>query len=101
MSTPITGDWVVDGPTTLRDHDDGLVYLVIRADIDDPESQREVALVAAWDLQGERYAPMIAAVPRLLAACQAVVDRWEHRDLAEATRMRRAAVKAALGPQSE
>ena len=43
-----------------------------------------MALVTAWDLEGERYAQMIAAVPKLMAACQAVVERWEHGDLAEA-----------------
>ena len=38
-----------------------------------------------------------AAVPRLLAACQAVVERWEHGDLAEAARMCSEAVKMARG----
>jgi hypothetical protein len=92
--------WCVDGPTTLYGYDDDLVYMLVRADTDDPDLQREVALVSAWDLEGERYAPMIAAVPKLLAACQAVVDRWEHGDLAEAARMCSEAVKAALGPQA-
>jgi hypothetical protein len=90
-------DWVVDGPTTLHGYDDHLVYMRVRTDTDDPELQRVVALVSAWDLEGERYAHMIAAVPKLLAACQAVVDRWEHGDLAEAARMCQAAVEAALG----
>ena len=85
--------WCVDGPTTLYGYDDDLVYMLVRADTDDPDLQREVALVSAWDLEGERYAPMIAAVPKLLAACQAVVDRWEHGDLAEAARMCSEAVK--------
>ena len=94
------GDWIVGGPTTLQDHDADLAYLVIRTDTDVPDLQRKVALVAAWDLEGERYARMIAAVPKLLAACQAVVDRWEHGDLAEAARLCRAAVEVALGPRS-
>ena len=38
-----------------------------------------------------------AAVPRLLAACQAVVNRWEHGDLAEAARMCNVAADMALG----
>lgn len=37
------------------------------------------------------------AFPRLLAACQAVVARWEHGDLAEAARMCNEAVDMALG----
>jgi hypothetical protein len=89
--------WRVDGPTTLHGYDDDLVYLLIRVDTDDPELGREVALVSAWDLEGERYAHMIAAVPKLLAACQAVVERWEHGDLAEAARMCSEAVETAIG----
>ena len=99
MTTPVLDNWIVDGPTTLYSYDDDLIYMLVRADTDDPDLQREVALVSAWDLEGERYAPMIAAVPKLLAACQAVVDRWEHGDLAEAVRMCGEAVEAALGPQ--
>ena len=87
--------WCVDGPTTLHGRDDDQVYILIRADTDNHELQRVVALVSAWDLEGERYAQMIAAVPKLLAACQAVVDRWEHGDLAEAARMCAAAVQEA------
>jgi len=37
-----------------------------------------------------------AAVPRLLAACQAVVERWEHGDLAEAACMCSEAVQEAM-----
>jgi hypothetical protein len=74
--------------------------MLVSADTDDPELQREVALVGAWDLEGERYARMIAAVPRLLAACQAVVDRWEQGDLAEAARMCREAVQQATSAAS-
>ena len=87
--------WCVDGPTTLHGYDDDLVYILVEADTEDPELQRQVALVSAWDTEGERYAQMIAAVPKLLAACQAVVDRWEHGDLAEAARMCAAAVRQA------
>jgi len=90
-------DWVVDGPTTLHGYDDNLVYMRVRVDTDDPELQRIVALVSARDLEGERYAHMIAAVPKLLAACQAVVDRWEHGDLAEVARMCHAAMETAPG----
>ena len=64
--------WCVDGPTTLHGYDDDLVYILVEADTEDPELQRQVALVSAWDTEGERYAQMIAAVPKLLAACQAV-----------------------------
>ena len=86
MTTPVLDNWIVDGPTTLYGYDDDLVYMLVRADTNDPDLEREVALVSAWDLEGERYARMIAAVPKLLAACRAVVDRWEHGDLAEAAR---------------
>jgi hypothetical protein len=92
--------WRVDGPTTLHGYDDDLVYMLVCADTTDPELQRQVALVSAWDLEGESYARMIAAVPKLLAACQAVVDRWEHGDLAEAARMCEEAVRLATSPQS-
>jgi hypothetical protein len=87
LSNRTSESWCLGSPTTLRGHDTDLVYIVIRVDTDDPELQREVALVGGWDLEGERYARMIAAVPRLLAACQAVVERWEHGDLAKAARM--------------
>jgi hypothetical protein len=86
----------VEGPTTLHGYDDDLVYTLVRADTNDPELQRDVALVGAWDLEGERYAQIIAAVPKLLAACQAVVERWEHGDLAEAARMCSEAVAVAF-----
>jgi hypothetical protein len=42
-----------------------------------------------------------AAVPRLLAACQAVVERWEHGDLAEAARMCSEAANMALAKQCD
>ncbi|MGA2621465.1 MAG: hypothetical protein ABSF26_27900 [Thermoguttaceae bacterium] len=96
MKTAVIGNWVVDGSTTLHGYDDDLVYMRVRADTGDSELQRVVALVGVWDLEGERYAHMIAAVPKLLAACQAVVDRWEHGDLAEAARMCGEAVEAAV-----
>jgi len=92
--------WCVDGPTTLHGHDDDQVYMLVRADTDDPELQREVALVGAWDLEGQRYAQMIAAAPRLVAACRAVVDRWEHGDLADAARMCAEAVRQATSSSS-
>jgi hypothetical protein len=92
--------WCLGGPTTLRGYDDDLVYLLVRADTDDPELQRDVALVGAWDLEGERYARMIVAVPKLLAACQAVVERWEHGNLAEAARMCAEAVRQATSAAS-
>ena len=41
------------------------------------------------------------AVPRLLAACQAVVERWEHGDLAQAARMCCEAVDMALAKQGD
>lgn len=97
LSNQISESWCLAGPTTLHGYDDDLVYLLIRVDTDDPELQRDVALVSAWDLEGERYAQMIAALPKLLAACQAVVDRWEHGDLAESARMCGEAVQQASG----
>jgi hypothetical protein len=94
-STSTLIPWRVDGPTTLHGFDDDLVYMLVCTDTDDPELQRQVALVSAWDVEGENYAPKIAAVPKLLAACQAVVDRWEHGDLAEAARMCAEALRTA------
>jgi hypothetical protein len=99
VTVPILADWIVDGPTTLHGYDDDLIYMLVRTDTDDPELERQIALVSTWDIEGERYAQMIAAVPRLLAACQAVVDCWECGDLAEAARMCADAVTAALGDQ--
>ena len=88
--------WRVDGPTTLHGYDDDLVYMLVCADTGDPELQRQVALVSAWDLEGEGYAGMIAAVPKLLAACQAVVANWEQGDLAQAARLCAEAVQTAI-----
>ena len=48
------------------------------------------------DGKGQRYARMIDAFPKLLAACQAVLARWEEGDLAEAARMCSEAVETAL-----
>lgn len=93
-STPIP--WRVDGPTTLHGYDDDSVYMLVCADTDDPDLWREVALVATQDLEGEGYARIIAAVPRLLAACRAVVERWEQGDLAEAAQMCAEAVRLAM-----
>jgi len=87
MSPDAAIDWIVDGPTTLHGFDPDLVYVVVRTNTDDAELQRQIALVSTWDVEGERYAQMIVALPKLMAACQAVVDRWEHGDLAEAVRM--------------
>jgi hypothetical protein len=87
--------WCLGGPTTLHGYDHDSVYMLVRADTDDPELQRNVALVGAWDLEGERYARTIAAVPKLLAACQVVVERWQHGNLAEAARMCAEAVQQA------
>jgi hypothetical protein len=42
-----------------------------------------------------------AAIPKMLAACQAVVDRWEHGDLAEAVRMCSDAVDMALAKHGD
>ena len=40
---------------------------------------------------------VMAAAPRLLAACRMVIDRWESGDLAEAARACTEAVKLARG----
>ena len=87
MSHRKLSEWSIDGPTTLSGSDDDARYLVIRADINDPDNEREVALVGAWDLEGEWNAQLIAAAPKMYAACQAVIQRWETGDLAEAARM--------------
>ncbi|MGA2617893.1 MAG: hypothetical protein ABSF26_09795 [Thermoguttaceae bacterium] len=53
-------------------------------------------LEADWEGAGP-IARKILAVNDLLGACQAVVQRWEHGDLAEAARMCAAAIAKALG----
>ena len=88
--------WRVAGPTTLHGFDDDLPYIEVRAENADPDLQRQIALVSAWDVEGERFAPMIAALPNLLAACQAVVANWEQGDLAQAARLCAEAVKMAM-----
>jgi hypothetical protein len=97
MCECVSNDWAVEGPTTLHKHEDDLTYLVIRARTNEPDTKRKIALVGAWDVEGENLAQLIAACPRLLAACQAVVERWEHGDLAEAARMCHTAVTLATG----
>lgn len=99
-SVPTLESWCISGPATLHGYEDDLVYLLIQADTDDPERQREVALVGAWDLEGERYARIIAAAPKLVAACQSVVERWEHGDLAAAAQMCDEAVRQAMGTEA-
>jgi hypothetical protein len=73
-----------EGPTTLHNYEDDLTYLVVRARTNNPDTTREIALVGAWDVEGENLARLIAACQRLLAACQAVVERWEHGDVQKA-----------------
>lgn len=46
-------------------------------------------------------ARLIAAAPELLEACRAVVERWEHGDLAEAARMCDAAIASATGAEGQ
>lgn len=88
--------WRMDGTTTLRGLEDNLPYIRVCADTANPGLHRQIALVSAWDAEGEGYAHAIAALPKLLAACQAVVARWEHGDLAEAARQCAEAVKMAI-----
>jgi hypothetical protein len=76
--------WRVEGVTTVEDW----VYMIVCADdLDDPNFPRQVALVGAWDLEGEENAQLIAAAPRLFEACRAVADSGENGDLAGAVRM--------------
>ncbi|MCE9565992.1 MAG: hypothetical protein K8U57_28545 [Planctomycetes bacterium] len=49
-------------------------------------------------LQLDGRARLHAAADNLLLACQMVVDRWEHGNLAEAARACRDAVAEAIGP---
>jgi hypothetical protein len=44
------------------------------------------------NLEAEANACLIAAAPKLLAACRMIVDRWERGDLAEAARACSAAI---------
>ena len=82
-----TGDsWSIQGPTTLQGRDTDLAYLVVYLDADDPDERREIALVGAWDVEGEHNARLVAAVPKLLAACRAVVHGCEQGDPVEAVR---------------
>ncbi len=89
--------WRVEGPTTLHGFDDDLVYIEISADTDNPDLKRQIALVSAWDAVGERLAPIIAALPKMLNACRAIVAKWEWGDLAEAARLCADAVNVAIG----
>ena len=56
-------------------------------------------IVTGEDLGPKNSCPMSEPDARMLAsalnACQAAVDRWEHGDLAEAARLRAAAVEDA------
>ena len=82
-----TGDsWSIQGPTTLQGRDTDLSYLVVCLDADDPDKKREIALVGAWDVEGEHNARLVAASPKLLDTCRAVVHGWEQGKLAEAVR---------------
>ena len=78
--------WSIQGPMTLHGRDTDLAYLVVYLDADDPDKRREIALVGAWDVEGEHNARLVAAVPKLLAACRGVVHGWEQGDPAEAVR---------------
>lgn len=101
MSKHSFDSWSVDGPTTLHGCNDDPQYLVIRSHINDPDREREVALVGAWDVEGEQNARLIVAAPKLRAACQAVVDRWESGDLAEAVGMCSKAIAEVAQPAGQ
>ncbi len=81
------GLWSIIGTVQLHGHHDGLESRVIKADAGNPDCEREVALVDAWDREGERITRLITAAPRLLAACLAVVEGRERGDLADAARV--------------
>jgi hypothetical protein len=77
----------------------------VRLDVDtECQGQPEGAVFAAagidWDAAGliddAETGVKLAAFRKLLTACQAVVERWDHGDLAEAARMCSEAVTLAL-----
>jgi len=86
--THTAAPWCVEGRLVAED----LQYLIISAGAEDEDGKRRVALIGAWDLEGEENARLIAAAPRLLAACRAVVDRGDEGHLAEVVRRCAAAV---------
>jgi hypothetical protein len=53
MSNPVPTPWRLAGPVIPFGREDGREYLIIRADENSPEGPREVALLSAWDLEGE------------------------------------------------
>jgi hypothetical protein len=90
MHTP--DPWRVKGSTVV----DGRTYLIVSAGAVGAEDERQVALVGAWEIQGERNAQLVAAAPKMFAACQAVAECWEGSDLADAVRRCRAAMIDAI-----
>jgi hypothetical protein len=80
------------------DQDTGRIY---RADGDVEPTIAWVELENTAADQSKADGHLLAAAPRLLAACRMVVERWERGDLAEAARACSAAIKAAgVAPSS-
>ncbi len=99
--TAAARSWRIEGPTTLNSYDHDAVYLLVRVDTDDPELERELALVGAWDREGDQFAQLIAAAPRLLAACQAVVEHAPQQgDLVDAAQSCAQAIQLATGGEA-
>jgi hypothetical protein len=80
MSEHTPGPWIPSASRVNANNDESICW---------------IAPLVGHDVCGDREianARLIAAAPDLLAACRAVVERWESGDLAEATRMCAAAI---------
>ena len=86
----------------LYGHSDGMGVEAIgdftRREAAEEAYQRIVGEPFVGSCQAGGRLKLMHAAPRLLAACQMVVDRWEHGDLAEAAKACVDAVDAATSP---
>ena len=92
----------LDAPWTLRFERNGTEDFAIISESDGADLlySRDFWLPEPRDAVPGTLTAMrvIVAAPQLLAACQMVIDRWEHGDLAEAARACQAAVALATAP---
>jgi hypothetical protein len=85
-------------PTPWEDNGNGLIYGQCSGDDDEAPFVADVCSDPnAYSDQEQANGRLIVAAPILLAACQMIVARWQHGDLAEAARACQAAVESATG----
>jgi len=85
------GPWQQDGQFIVAPDPEGIHPDIYIAEIAEEDSEGRVASSE----QQKANSLLIAAAPELLAACQKVIDYWEHGNLAEALRICHAAVALA------